>query len=113
MRHLCPTAPDTLRVFPFKDSDPFVIADKDLNLDDQDEKAINTEVPHVYFTANAPKYSYKLVKEDQHFVKVITIPDYSRTQSIVLLDLETLQSYEVSFGEPRKQEEVEVLLESG
>ena len=25
MRHLCPTAPDTLRVYPFKDSDPFVI----------------------------------------------------------------------------------------
>lgn len=64
MRHLCPTAPDTMRVFPFKDSDPFVIADKDLTLDDQEEKAINTEVPHVYFTANAPKYSYKLVKQD-------------------------------------------------
>jgi len=25
MRHLCPTAPDTLRVYPFKESDPFVI----------------------------------------------------------------------------------------
>jgi len=24
-RHLCPTAPDTLRCFPFRDGDPFVI----------------------------------------------------------------------------------------
>jgi DNA polymerase II small subunit/DNA polymerase delta subunit B len=62
MRHLCPTAPDTMRVFPFKESDPFVIADKDLTLEDQEEKAIHTEVPHVYFTANAPKYSTKLIK---------------------------------------------------
>ena len=32
MRHLCPTSPDTLRVHPFKDSDPFVIAERDLCL---------------------------------------------------------------------------------
>lgn len=25
IRHICPTAPDTLRAFPFKDEDPFVI----------------------------------------------------------------------------------------
>ena len=79
MRHLCPTAPDTMRVFPFKESDPFVIADKDLALEDQDEKQIHTEVPHVYFSANAPKYSSRLEKQGNHFVKVMTIPDYSRT----------------------------------
>lgn len=72
-----------------------------------------TDVPHIYFTANAPKYSTRTEKSENHFVKVMTIPDYSRTQSMVLLDLETLQSYEVSFGKPRMQEEVDVLLESG
>ena len=33
IRHLCPTAPDTLRIYPFKDSDPFVIAENNSNLD--------------------------------------------------------------------------------
>ena len=32
IRHLCPTAPDTLRTFPFKDSDPFLISPIDDNL---------------------------------------------------------------------------------
>lgn len=32
-RHICPTAPDTLRCFPFRDIDPFVIE----------------EGPHVFF----------------------------------------------------------------
>lgn len=35
-RHLCPTAPDTLRSFPFVNEDPFVI----------------TESPHIYFAGN-------------------------------------------------------------
>ena len=33
MRHLCPTAPDTLRIYPFKECDPFVIAPTTNNLD--------------------------------------------------------------------------------
>jgi DNA polymerase delta subunit 2 len=36
MRHLCPTAPDTLRAYPQLDDDPFVIE----------------EAPHVYFAGN-------------------------------------------------------------
>jgi DNA polymerase delta subunit 2 len=41
IRHLCPSAPDTLRVYPFKESDPFVISpiDDNLNLGEDDETA--------------------------------------------------------------------------
>ena len=28
LRHLCPTCPDTLRSFPFRDGDPFVISEQ-------------------------------------------------------------------------------------
>ena len=28
IRHLCPSAPDTLRAYPFRNSDPFVIDNK-------------------------------------------------------------------------------------
>lgn len=31
MRHLCPTAPDTLRVYPFKDNDPFILESRKHN----------------------------------------------------------------------------------
>ena len=33
MQHLCPTTPDTLRSFPFRDTDPFTV----------------TQAPHVFF----------------------------------------------------------------
>lgn len=40
MRHTCPSAPDTLRVFPFKKHDPFVL----------------TEPTEVVFAGNVPEY---------------------------------------------------------
>ena len=36
-------------------------------------------------------------KSNMQFVKVISLPTFALSHSIVLLDLETLQSYEVSF----------------
>ena len=39
IRHLCPTAPDTLRVYPLRNSDPFIISplDSSLNLHDEEK----------------------------------------------------------------------------
>jgi DNA polymerase delta subunit 2 len=45
IRHVCPTAPDTLRAFPFVDNDPFVIE----------------SCPHVYFAGNQEDYAERLV----------------------------------------------------
>lgn len=63
MRHLCPTAPDTLRVYPFKDSDPFVISDNNLDFEDDemDNKNLYTQVPHVYFVGNMEEYKEELL----------------------------------------------------
>ena len=111
MRHLCPTAPDTLRVYPFKESDPFVInslnntSNLELSEDDVDITSgqnLFTEVPHIYFVGNMQEYKEELItrsagKTSTQYLKVISLPTFNISHSIVLLDLETLQSYEVGF----------------
>jgi DNA polymerase delta subunit 2 len=98
MRHLCPTAPDTLRVYPFKESDPFVISGNELNFDeDQDNKSLYTQVPHVYFVGNMEAYNEELLCQKNQYLKVISLPTFATTHSIVLLDMCTLQSFEVAF----------------
>ena len=98
MRHLCPTAPDTLRVYPFKESDPFVISDSDLNFEDEeDSKALYTQVPHVYFVGNMEAYKEELLSSKGQYLKVISLPTFATSHSIVLLDMNSLQSFEVMF----------------
>lgn len=87
MRHITPTAPDTLRCFPYVDGDPFVI----------------TEGPHVYFCGNQDCYAEKLIvapgstAAHSRAVKMISVPAFRRSRSVALLDVNTLQSYEVKF----------------
>jgi DNA polymerase II small subunit/DNA polymerase delta subunit B len=98
MRHLMPTAPDTLRVYPFQASDPFVVSplDNNLNLGEDEEQAEETsktqftQVPHVYFVGNMEAYKEELIVNDancQQCLKVISLPTFAKTHSIVLLDL--------------------------
>ncbi|KAI3371880.1 hypothetical protein L3Q82_006765 [Scortum barcoo] len=47
LRHLAPTAPDTLGCYPFYQKDPFILED----------------CPHVYFSGNAPIFESKLIKD--------------------------------------------------
>lgn len=90
-RHLCPTAPDTLRCFPFREEDPFVI---------------NT-APEVLFAGCQPCYSEETIfqhkNSQESAVKVLSVPTFAKTRSIVLLDLTTLESYELKFGKPCQQ----------
>ena len=93
-RHLCPTAPDTLRCFPFRNGDPFVL-----------DKA-----PDVFFAGCQAQYEEKLIfqhkNSQESAVKLISIPTFALTRSIVLLDLTTLESYELKFGERLQMEKV-------
>ena len=108
MRHLMPTAPDTLRVYPFQESDPFVVSPVNNNLNmgeeedqvEEESKSLYTQVPHVYFVGNMEAYKEELITnpaDAKQSLKVISLPTFSKTHSIVLLDMQTLESYEVAF----------------
>ena len=82
VRHLFPTSPDTLRSYPFVNEDPFVL----------------TELPNIYFAGNQPEYSTKKVQlADDMVCRLICVPSFRRSKSIVLVDLQNLQSYEYKF----------------
>jgi len=81
-RNNAPTAPDTLWSYPFQDSDPFIIR----------------ECPHVYFVGNQPKFSTTVIEgpEGQQ-VRLIAVPPFKETGTLVLLDGETLEVETVNF----------------
>ncbi|XP_021167531.2 DNA polymerase delta subunit 2 [Fundulus heteroclitus] len=83
LRHLAPTAPDTLGCYPFYHRDPFILE----------------ECPHVYFSGNAPAFGSKLVTgSDGQEVLLVTVPDFSSTQTACLVNLRTLQCEPLSFS---------------
>lgn len=83
LRHVAPTAPDTLGCYPFYQKDPFILE----------------ECPHVYFSGNAPTLESKLIKgPDGQEVLLVTIPDFSATQTACLVNLRTLECEPVCFS---------------
>lgn len=76
--HLAPTAPDTLACYPFYDNDPLVIEN----------------CPDVYFTGNQIKFETKTIEvENGKHVRLISIPDFFSTLSVVVLDLSSLECH--------------------
>lgn len=80
-RHICCTAPDTLACFPFVDQDPFILRSS----------------PHVYFVGNQVAFAEGEVTDGGVTIKLISIPSFSKTGTVVLLDLRTLQCSPVTF----------------
>ncbi|KAH6892116.1 DNA polymerase alpha/epsilon subunit B-domain-containing protein [Thelonectria olida] len=75
-RCCAPTAPDTLWSYPFQDDDPFVMK----------------TCPHLYFVGCQPHFSTKVIYgPDGQSVRLITVPSFSETREIVLVDTETLE----------------------
>lgn len=82
-RHIAPTAPDTLCCYPYPNEDPFIIA----------------ECPHVYFIGNQARFETKLIDAgDGKMVRIVMVPDFTKTKSIVLVNVKTLECSVVSFG---------------
>ncbi|XP_075767181.1 DNA polymerase delta subunit 2 [Pelodiscus sinensis] len=81
--HLSPTAPDTLACYPFYKTDPFIFSD----------------CPHVYFCGNAPGFQAKeLTGADGQQVLLVTVPDFSATQTACLVNLRSLTCQPISFS---------------
>lgn len=77
MRHLAPTCPDTLRSYPFEKEDPLVIEN----------------APNVYFSCNAKEYNSQLIKQLEGVIRLFTVPTFSSAKEVVLLDIQTLETY--------------------
>uniref|UniRef100_A0A671QXG5 DNA polymerase delta subunit 2 n=1 Tax=Sinocyclocheilus anshuiensis TaxID=1608454 RepID=A0A671QXG5_9TELE len=83
LRHLAPTALDTLGCYPFYQKDPFIME----------------ECPHVYFSGNAPSYQCKRVTGPEgQDVLLVAIPEFSSTQTACLVNLCTLECEPVCFS---------------
>ncbi|XP_055877930.1 DNA polymerase delta subunit 2-like [Biomphalaria glabrata] len=81
--HMAPTAPDTLGCYPFVNDDPFMITD---------------DCPHIYFTGNQESYSSKIYEGPAgQEVLLLTIPQFCKTGTAVLVNLSNLKTQPLGF----------------
>ena len=81
--HLAPTCPDTLGCFPFDGKDPFVME----------------TLPHVLFVGNQPKFAQKTLKlDDKKEILLVTLPKFSSSSTIILLNLQSLHCQPLVFS---------------
>ncbi|CAD8181013.1 unnamed protein product [Paramecium pentaurelia] len=74
--HIAPTAPDTLISYPQQLQDPFVLQ----------------ELPNIYFAGNMSKYGTKMVADN---VRIVSVPAFSETGIICLINLNTLECFPI------------------
>ncbi|KAH8726252.1 DNA polymerase-like protein subunit delta-2 [Phaeosphaeriaceae sp. PMI808] len=73
-RCIAPTAPDTLWCYPFQDDDPLLVK----------------ECPHMYFAGCQKEFGHKVIEGPVgQKVRLISVPRYSQTGELVLVDLES------------------------
>ena len=81
-QHVAPSAPDTLACYPYKDRDPFFI-----------ERS-----PHVYFAGMQPAFGCRKVRVGDAETTCVAVPDFSKTGTVVLVNVDTLECHPVTFG---------------
>lgn len=81
-QNIVPTAPDTLYCYPFDDKDPFTL----------------DETPHLYFAGNQAHGGWRKVKVGDLEVQVVSVPKFSESGEIVLVDCSTMETKTVKFG---------------
>lgn len=81
-RHMAPTAPDTLWCHPFFTKDPFILS----------------QTPDVYAIGCQPKFSTKLVKDDERRCRIVLVPNFAETGVLVLVGMRRLDAKIVKFA---------------
>ncbi|GAV54750.1 hypothetical protein ZYGR_0AS00720 [Zygosaccharomyces rouxii] len=79
-QNIVPTAPDTLWTYPYMNEDPFLLS----------------EWPHVYAVGNQPHFGAREIDLKGRRIKLISVPEFSTTGTIVLLDIKTLETETVN-----------------
>ncbi|KAJ3012484.1 hypothetical protein HKX48_006263 [Thoreauomyces humboldtii] len=79
--HLAPTAPDTLWCHPYKEDDPFVLKNR----------------PNIYVIGNQPKYQTSVIEDQLGRTRVVILPSFAASRTIVLVNLRTLEVSPVNF----------------
>lgn len=80
--HLAPTCPDTLPCYPYYAKDPFILS----------------TCPHVLFSGNASEYKSALhIGSDGQRTRLVSVPSFAQTQSVVVVNLRTLDCRQLSF----------------
>lgn len=110
-RHLAPTAPDTLRYILTlnRRSRPFVLRCYSFhgNTDGVTDPFIIDEMPHIYFAGNQEKFETKLLVDETkgRICRLVSVPVFSKTRSIVLVNLRNLDAFEISFNPNEETDE--------
>lgn len=74
---------DLIGSYPFQDDDPFVLKD----------------CPHLCFVGCQPEFGTRLIHgPGGQSVRLITIPSFSETREVVLVDMETLEVSKLKIG---------------
>lgn len=82
-QHLAPTVPDTTDGFPFENRDPLIIEE---------------DFPHIFFAGNQNRAEFSLTEfEEGRKTLLLSIPSFSKTRSVLLVNLKTLDVIEQSF----------------
>lgn len=81
-RHIIPTAPDSLAAYPYSGEDPFILESS----------------PHILFAGGQPSFASSLVKGPTgQRTQVISVPDFSSSPVLVLVNLRTLDVQPIYF----------------
>eukprot|EP00301_Raphidiophrys_heterophryoidea_P024598 c8040_g1_i1.p1 GENE.c8040_g1_i1~~c8040_g1_i1.p1 ORF type:complete len:483 (-),score=87.15 c8040_g1_i1:36-1484(-) len=83
-QHLAPSAPDTIPCCPFTSTDPFVI----------------TSRPRVIFAGDCVAFESLVVGEGTEKTLVLCVPQFSKTHSAVLVNLQELTCRQIFFSGP-------------